>query len=118
MVTREEFSSRPERGPRIFERADADGDGQLMRSEVEAAVSKGTEERRQKMLSRMLTLFDEMDTDGNGVVTPAEMEAHAFARIDVDGDGRITAEEAEAIHERLRDRGEHRRASRSGELSE
>lgn len=43
--------------------------------------------------------FETLDTDGNGELTQAEMEAHRaarFATLDADGDGAVTVEELEA----------------------
>lgn len=46
--------------------------------------------------------FDEIDTDGNGALSEAEIEAHKTARFnaaDTNGDGALSAEELAAQHE-------------------
>ena len=45
---------------------------------------------------RLDRIFDQVDLDGSGTITVAEMRAAAAARfnaLDIDGDGRVTAEE-------------------------
>ena len=44
--------------------------------------------------------FEELDADGNGEVTQAEVEAHRaarFAATDTDGDGKLSAAEIESL---------------------
>jgi Ca2+-binding EF-hand superfamily protein len=98
-VSSDEFRA-PEdrRGPRLFERADADGDGVVSRDEMQSAVD-AAEQKKQRMQSQMMERFDEMDADGNGMVTDAEAKAYAFQRADADGDGFVTEAEARAMHE-------------------
>lgn len=99
-ISREEFQPPKDRGgPRILQRADADGDGQLTRDEMLAAV--GDIQERQ---ARMPEMFDAMDTDGNGVVTQAEAQDHAFARIDANADGFISEDEARAMRNKRDER--------------
>ena len=55
--------------------------------------------------------FSDLDTDGNGEVTLAEMEAFRaakFAEIDTDGNGSLSAEELLAAREADSDRAERR----------
>jgi len=57
--------------------------------------------------------FEEIDTDGDGKLTQAEMEAHAKARFtaaDTDGNGKLSADEMKAAAEK---RAEERRAQRA-----
>ncbi len=74
---------------RIFERFDADGDGQVTRAEVDAFRTER---------------FEEMDGDGDGVVSLDEMREAAmamaaeraearFADLDADGDGTLVVDE-------------------------
>lgn len=53
-------------------------------------------------------MFDMIDADGDGRITPAELEAHRaarFAEVDADGDGRVTKAELEAhMLEKARER--------------
>jgi EF hand len=49
-------------------------------------------------------IFDRLDADQSGEVTPAEITAakeRQFARADADGDGRVTEAELAAIRERM-----------------
>lgn len=114
VVSREEFRP-PERrrGPGLFERADLDGDGSVTRDEVGLAIDEGAEERQERMRTHMLRMFDEMDENGNGVVTEEEARDHAFARVDADGDGFVTEAEAEALREERRGKREQRRNGNS-----
>jgi len=44
-------------------------------------------------------MFDQIDADGDGRITPAEVESHRaarFAEVDADGDGKVTKAELEA----------------------
>ena len=66
-------------------RMDANGDGEISREEVTAIATQRTEE--------VMARFNDMDTDGNGVVTQSERRRSAFNRMDGDGDGRITKSE-------------------------
>ena len=104
-VSREEFQLPEEhRGPRPLQRADLDGDGVITREELLASIDSATRERSEEMRERFIALFDEIDEDGNSVVTLEEVENHAFARLDADGNGFVTEEEAQAVRERRRER--------------
>jgi len=53
----------------------------------------------------LMERFDEVDADGDGAVTEAELEAHAKARFDAadsNGDGKLDAAELEARAEQAR----------------
>lgn len=96
-ISREEFkppAERRGRGP--FARFDDNDDGMVTRAEMEAGVTAQAERMREEVL----TQFDRMDVDGNGVVTMDEAAGHAFTRLDSDGDGYVTAEEAAAMPDR------------------
>ncbi|MFC3615758.1 EF-hand domain-containing protein [Lutimaribacter marinistellae] len=48
---------------------------------------------------RQMMSFEELDTDGNGEITRAEMEGHRAARFqeaDTDGDGKLSLDEMQA----------------------
>jgi len=85
-------------------RMDANGDGEITRDEVSQVATQRTEE--------LLTRFDALDADGDGVVTQNERRRAAFNRMDGDGDGQITRSEfREARKDRRRmmqERGGHR----------
>lgn len=100
-ISREEFkppAERRGRGP--FARFDEDGDGAVTRDELE----RGMTEQADRMGDKVVSRFESMDADGNGVVSSDEAGAHAFTRLDADGDGFVTDEEAAAMHDRRRDR--------------
>ena len=76
-------------------RMDANGDGEITREEVSNVATQRTEEA--------LARFDDMDADGDGVVTQSERRRSAFNRMDGNGDGQITKNEfKEARKDRLR----------------
>ncbi len=86
-----------------FTATDTNGDGALSAEELQA-----------RMLAQMLArqsarMIDNMDDDGNGTLSEAEMGegpvAQNFARIDTDNDGAISKEEAQAVVERHGKRG-------------
>ena len=85
-------------------RMDANGDGEISREEVMAIATQRTEE--------VMARFNDMDADGDGVVTQGERRRAAFNRMDGDGDGQITKSEfREARKDRRRmmqERGGHR----------
>lgn len=76
-------------------RMDANGDGEISREEVTTIATQRTEE--------VMARFDDMDADGDGVVTQSERRRSAFNRMDGDGDGQITKSEfREAREDRRR----------------
>ncbi len=70
--------------------------------------------------------FEELDADGNGEVTKAELEAHRASRFsdaDTDGDGKLSVEEMQAaaqkkVNDRVAKMFERRDANKDGFLSE
>ena len=116
-----------ERGPgghgqMMFEKFDSDGDGRVTRAELdktraeklESADGNGdgqlTLEEFQVLwleMARpmMVDRFQDLDEDGNGVVTEAELGqplAAMFVYLDRDDDGAITAEELRGKHRKHR----------------
>ena len=76
-----------------FAAADANGDGGLSAEEMAAAMQARMGERAARMLERL-------DTDGDGLLQPAEMRPRGgegmermFGHLDADGDGAISAAE-------------------------
>ena len=77
-----------------FKRLDRNGDGVIDQVEAGARVSERMERGMHGPHSnRMVRRLRRFDTDANGKITKAEIEAiisKRFARIDLDGDGKIT----------------------------
>ena len=84
-----------------FAEADTDGDGKLTSEELVAAASARTAERAAARMGRMI---EWRDTDGDGMLSLAEMGGDAgpkmFERLDADDDGMISEEEFSAMQER------------------
>jgi len=95
----------------MWKMLDANGDGVVNEADRAAHMDDRMERRAEK--------FAEIDTDGNGEVSQAEMEAHhvammadrtqhhaeMFAKLDTDGSGGLSPEELKAAHEMHR--GDH-----------
>lgn len=78
---------------RAFSRFDLNGDGQVTSQEVEATYQKQLQKRLQRLMAML-------DTDRNGVVTPAELDkftAAMFNGADNDKDGGLTMAEAQSF---------------------
>ncbi len=102
-----------------FAETDSNGDGKLSAEELTAAVAARAAERAAAGMARMI---EWRDTDGDGLLSEAEIGDNAgprmFNRLDADEDGTISAEEYSAMEERMRKgqfggdrehrRGEHR----------
>jgi len=76
---------------------DANGDGKLGAEELAAMQMQGMQDRANQRAARMI---ERMDTDGDALLTAAEMAAGhdgmpMFERIDADGAGAITQDEVE-----------------------
>ena len=78
----------------MFAKWDANSDGTVDATEAKAHITQRIERRRHRRgARRWQRLLRRHDTDGDGKVTKAEMEARitqVFARMDLDGDGNIT----------------------------
>lgn len=98
LVSAVEFTPRG-RGPGVglLERADSDGDGRISRAEHAAMQA----ERAERIVEWADKMFAELDADGDGYVTTAEVHRGAFERVDRNGDGYLEASEVG----RMRDRG-------------
>lgn len=85
-----------------FDAADADGNGELTQEEMEAAALARFQE---KLAYRTQVALAKLDTDSNGTVSKAEMDAkmkgprpeQMFLRLDANKDGAISAEEFEQM---------------------
>jgi Ca2+-binding EF-hand superfamily protein len=89
-----------------FAAADTNGDGSLSAEELAAHQLARMQERMGDRAARMI---ENMDDDGNGSLSEAEMgegpgERH-FARLDTDNDGAISKAEAEAAMQHRKKRG-------------
>lgn len=109
MVSFEEFQM-PPRAEERFTRADADGDGEVTRAELEATLS----ERSGGALER----FEQVDANDDDVVTEAERKQAMFENIDTNGDGQLDAEELLQAQTTIREQVKERRGtSKDGEGS-
>lgn len=110
------------KGGKLFERADANGDGRV--TQAEAAILRDAhfqrmdsngdgavtlpelqETAKRRVPERAAKRFERMDGNGDGAVTRAEFEAGAdrrFSRMDANGDGAITRDEVQALKDRRR----------------
>ncbi|GAB5413586.1 MAG: hypothetical protein Cons2KO_11890 [Congregibacter sp.] len=109
-VSREEFRL-PERSKtsRLFERGDANGDGNLTRDELLSTLDEGAKERSEAFREGALEGFDALDANGDGVLQRDEAREQAFLRADQNADGFVSDEEARA----LRDERKQRRRDRA-----
>lgn len=103
-ITREEMA---ERSSARFSQTDANGDGMLSLSELEAAGH----ERAKKRATRMM---EKLDANDDGQLTKDEMQAarrggpdRMFKRADADGDGAITKAEFDAVMAKFAKRHKH-----------
>ncbi len=118
LVSFDEFQSAPQgRGANRLMKADADGDGNVSREEMEAALS----EHQNRDADRATGRFDEADVNADGFVTAGEVKQVMFQRIDANEDGYLSADEFSQAHEAQRgrrsERGSGERPSR-GDRSE
>ncbi|MCZ6502870.1 MAG: EF-hand domain-containing protein [Gammaproteobacteria bacterium] len=100
-------------GERMLEKADLDGDGLITLDEVRQAHAKRIAKHRKEMEARMSQTqsemdekFTELDSDGDGSVTPEEIRLHVFNKMDKDDDGFLSARELKHAkhHRRMRQR--------------
>jgi Ca2+-binding EF-hand superfamily protein len=128
-----EMGGREGRGAMLldqFDAIDADKDGKITQAELAAHRaaefaatdtngdgSLSADELSARMLAEMLArhsarMIENMDDDGNGVLSEAEMGegpmAGNFARIDTDNDGAISKAEAQAMAEHVGKRHDRR----------
>jgi Ca2+-binding EF-hand superfamily protein len=77
-------------------RADLDENGEITREEMTTHIA----ERNLEISERANRRFDQMDADGDGVVTSQEAKEAAFYRLDKDQDGFLSAAELKHPHKR------------------
>lgn len=90
-----------------FAAADADGSGGLSAEELAAFRAAQMAKRQSEMAGRML---ERLDADNDGQLSEAEFAAaggkrNPFGRADTDGDGAVSKAEAEAMVQKMADRG-------------
>ena len=77
-----------------FAESDTEGNGALSAEEMADAARGKKADRQEKRIEKMIS---RMDTDGDGEVSAAEMDAMAkkspFERLDTNGDGVLSADE-------------------------
>ena len=113
----------------IFERFDANADGQITQAEIDGAAEtrfaefdangdgmvseeEYTAEASQRAAERAAERFASLDADGDGMLSRDVLEARRggqrvermFNRLDANDDGAVTMEEAQAAMERFRER--------------
>jgi Ca2+-binding EF-hand superfamily protein len=108
VVTRDEAKAQPWLADK-FDSVDANKDGRLDKSELDAM----RDAHRAEMQARGEERWKAVDTDGNGSVSRAEAEASTswvagqFDKLDADKDGQLTRDEMKAArkegHERMRE---------------
>jgi len=90
-----------------FAAADTDGNGKLSPAEMAAAAKQKEEDRRAKMIGRMV---ERMDANKDGELSFDEMPGqksraeHMFSRLDSDGDGAISKAEMDSAREKFEKR--------------
>jgi len=104
------FNEFQENGPNLVSRADADEDGFLSleefmsqwpgrRGQPEASLDDSDEasqtgqQRREKFEARMTARFQEMDLDGDDLLSAVEVSEANFLRMDSDNNGALDADE-------------------------
>lgn len=83
LVTGTAHAAEQGNGGRMFAKFDANGDGQLDEGDVTALLKARAEKKGQPELAdekKVKRFIKRLDTDGNGMVSPAEMQAGAAAR--------------------------------------
>ena len=80
------------RGADRLDEADADGDGNISRAEMEAQLNAHVEAVKAKAEAR----FEQADINDDGFITPEERKQVAFEMLDSNGDGYLSPEELAA----------------------
>tara|TARA_R110002072_G_scaffold104099_2_gene228420 strand:- start:1969 stop:2397 length:429 start_codon:yes stop_codon:yes gene_type:complete len=92
-ISLEEFSTPPkDRG----HPADADGNGEITRAEISQHIAEQGAEKSERANEH----FTKMDLNGDDVVTREEAKAAAFARMDKDQDGMLSKQELKRSHKK------------------
>lgn len=112
-ITRTEMTAFGEaRATERFQETDTDGDGALSQAELQAAMAKKAEERATQMIKQM-------DKNDDGQLTQDEMKpprraGRMFNRMDADGSGGISQEEYDEARSHMKNR-KHRRGDKAGD---
>lgn len=98
-----------------FAESDSDGDGALSAEEMSAAAQARAAERAAERHAKMLAW---RDSDGDGKLSFEEMGgarmAQMLERADADGDGAVTKEEMDRMRDKMGKRGERRGFGKRG----
>ena len=97
LISFEEFQmpDKRRRGDRL---ADADGDGNISRAEMEAQMESHLEAMRARAEAR----FTQADLNSDDFITAEERKQVAFEMLDINGDGYLAPEELAAAQKRDR----------------
>jgi Ca2+-binding EF-hand superfamily protein len=99
LISFEEFQSPDKRrGADRLDEADADGDGNISRAEMEAQLNAHLEAVKAKAEAR----FEQADINDDGFVTPEERKQVAFEMLDINGDGYLSPDELAAAQKNRR----------------
>ena len=117
-ISKEEFDARYSAW---IKAADANGDGMLQKEELEAYIM---EQARAMIEKKSESMFNRLDSDGDGTVSDAELQEkmgksrkddRMFDWLDSDDSGSVSAEEFESASEKMEGRRDGRKKGRKSE---
>lgn len=107
-VSREEFAAVVQ----IFDALDADKNGELSQEELNGFF-RAVNEAQTKATGGVdvAAAFKKMDKNGDGKITPDEVDERMFKALDINKDGTVTREEAEQAIKKMAERSKAQSAS-------